>query len=294
MEYLSLYEINSSKDDIRRELELLLSNKAIVTKPKSIQWQFFNECVNKLFNHSSSINKSNSKSGFNSLSSTHKAQLKFEVEDKLKKFYLKPGRKINFVFQMIHKKELQKIFFDEEGPYPDVGGYSILIRDTSNELTPNYNLTEKDIKEYIERVVVEAVETEFDAYHSLPEIIGDELLNAWFCKNGPAKKEIMHVLTHHKERGWILTNPMNPSTKRILMLKVKKIEKREIFVSTTEYWYLRWWDTKKKSYAFPYRETNRQQYVLRKDNGIWKVYETIRPAPRTSIPNRRKYSLCMQ
>jgi hypothetical protein len=65
------------------------------------------------------------------------------------------------------------------------------------------------------------------------------------------------VLTHHKERGWILTNPMNPSTKRVLMLKVKKIDKREIFVSTTEYWYLRWWDTK-NSYAFPNRETNRK------------------------------------
>ncbi|MEW6508211.1 MAG: hypothetical protein AB1432_10745 [Bacteroidota bacterium] len=74
------------------------------------------------------------------------------------------------------------------------------------------------------------------------------------------------------------------------MLNLKKIDIREIFVSTTEYWYLRWRDTKKNSYAFPYRETNRQMYVLRKDNGIWKVYETIRPAPRTSIPNRRKYS----
>jgi hypothetical protein len=120
-------------------------------------------------------------------------------------------------------------------------------------------------------------------------IIDYELLNTWFCQNGPAKKEIMHVLTRHKERGWILTNPMNPSTKRVLMLKVKKIDIREIFVSTTEYWYLRWWDNKKNCYAFPYRETNRQQYVLRKHEGIWKVYETIRPAPRTSIPNRRKY-----
>lgn len=72
-------------------------------------------------------------------------------------------------------------------------------------------------------------------------------------------------------------------------LTEKDIMKKEIFVSTTEYWYLRWWDTKKNSYAFPYRETSRQQYVLRKDNGIWKVYETIRPSPRTSIPHRRQY-----
>lgn len=125
--------------------------------------------------------------------------------------------------------------------------------------------------------------------HLLLDVLKFLLLNTWFCPNGPAKKEILHVLYRHKERGWILNNYMNPSTKRILSIKVRKIEKREIFVATAEYWYLRWWDTKKNSYAFPYRETNRQQYILRKDNGIWKVYETIRPAPRTSIPHRRKY-----
>ncbi len=283
MEYLSSREIISSKEDIKHELELLLSNKSVVTKPNSNQWQFFIDCLNRLFDP-------NTKSKFNSLTNSHKAQFKFEVKDKLRKFYFKPGRKINFVFQMIHKKELQNILFDDADSYPDLGGYSILIRDTSNEATPNHNITEKDSKEYIERVVAEAVETEFEAYRTLPEIIEDGLLNSWFYPAGPAKKEILHVLSRHKERGWILTNFMNPSTKRILAIKVKKIEKNEIFVSTTEYWYLRWWDTKKKSYAFPYRETNRQQYFLRKDNGIWKVYETIRPSPRTSIPHRRKYS----
>ncbi len=79
------------------------------------------------------------------------------------------------------------------------------------------------------------------------------------------------------------------------------IEKTEIFVSTTEYRYLRWWNTKENSYTYPYRETNKQQYILRKGGGIscsiqppkdkrkWKVYEIIRPYPRTSIPNIRVY-----
>ena len=174
MEYLSLKEIISLKNDIIIELELLLSNKAAVTKPNSLQWLFFVDCVNVLFNP-------NSYSKFHSLTNSNKAQLKYE-------------------------------------------------------------------------------------------------------------KEILNVLSRHKERGWVLTNPMNPSTKRILSIKVKDIEKKEIFVSTTEYWYLRWWDSRKKTYAFPYRETNHQQYVLRIDDGIWKVYETIRPAPRTSIPHRRRYN----
>jgi hypothetical protein len=282
MEYLSLKEIVSLKKDINHELDLLLSNKAAVTKPNSLQWLFFVDCINTLF-----IPHTSSK--FNSLTNSNKAQLKYEIENKLRNFYLRPGRKINFVFQMIHKKDLKNIFYDGADAYPHIGEYAVLVRDTSKEVSSNNKLTEKDIKEYIERVITEAVDTEFEAYQTLPKIIEDDLLNSWFCPFGPARKEILHILLRHKERGWVLTNPMNPSTKRILSIKVKDVKKKEIFVSTTEYWYLRWWDTKKNSYAFPYRETNRQQYVLRKDDGIWKVFETIMPAPRTSIPHRRKY-----
>ncbi len=283
MEYLSIQDINSMEEDIKQEMKLLLSNKAVVFKPNSLQWQFFNDCLNTLFN-------SGKHSKFCSLDKSHKAQLKFEVEDSLRRFYLKPGRHLNFVFQMIHKKELKNIFDDDADAYPEIGGYSILIRDTSKENEGNNKLTEKDIKDYIERVVTEAIETEFKAYMALPKIISDIILDKWFMPDSPAVKDILHVVLRHKERGWVLSNPMNPSTKRILNMKIRKIEKGEVFVSTTEYWYLRWWNTKENSYTYPYRETNRQQYVLRKHKGLWKVYETIRPQPRTSIPHRRIYS----
>jgi len=223
------------------------------------------------------------------LPNSQKAQIKFEAESKLKQYYLRPGKKINYVFKLIHRNNINNIFLEDADGYPNIGGYSVLIRDTSNEINHNHNLTEKDVKEYIERVVSEAVDTEFEAYKTLPQMIDNELLNNWFFPFGPAKKEIVNLLTRHIERGWTLNNLMNPSTKRILSIKVKDITKNEIFVSTTEYWYLRWWDSKKNTYAFPYRETNRQKYVLRKDNGIWKVYEVIRPSPRTSIPHRRRY-----
>ena len=282
MEYLTIREIDSKKEDVKHELMSLLSNKAVVFKPNSLQWQFFSDCVNKLL-------KPGYCSKFSSLNNAHKAQLKFEVEDSLRKFYIKPGRKINFVFQMIHKKELKNIFNNDSDDYPNIGGYSVLVRDTSGD-NSNNEVTEKDIKDYIERVVTEAIETEFKAYMMLPKIISDIILDKWFVPGSPAVKEIMHVVLRHKERNWILTNPMNPSSKRILNMKIRKIEKSEVFVSTTEYWYLRWWNAKENSYTYPYRETNRQQYVLRKHKGSWKVYETIRPQPRTSIPHRRKYS----
>ena len=194
MEYLSIKEIVSLKKDINHELDLLLSNKSAVTKPNSLQWLFFVDCINTLF-----IPHSNSK--FNSLTNSNKAQLKFEIEKKLRNFYLRPGRKIDFVFQMIHKKELKNIFYNDADSYPHIGEYAVLVRDTSKEVSQNNGLTEKDVKEYIERVITEAVETEFEAYQTLPKIIEDDLLNSWYCPFGPAKKEIMHILVRHRERG---------------------------------------------------------------------------------------------
>jgi hypothetical protein len=282
MEYLSLQEIISLEYEIRKEFNSLLSNKAIVLKPKSLQWQFFSDCIDKLFN---SLHYSK----FSSFNKSHKAQLKFETEDKLRKFYIRPGKTLNFVFRMIHRKELKTYFCDEAILYPHIGGYSILIRDISREKADTDILTENDIKEYIERVVTEAVEAEFKAYMTLPNLISSADFNRYFVPDCPAIKEIMHVILRHKARGWIISNHMNPSTKRILNLKIRKIEKREIFVSTTEYWYLRWWDKRKEAYTYPYRETLKQQYVLRKHDEMWKIYETIKPQPRTSIPHRRYY-----
>ncbi len=79
----------------------------------------------------------NSYSKINSLTNSNKAQLKFEIEDKPKNFYLRPGRKIDFVFQMIHEKELKNIFYDDADSYPHIGEYAVLVRDTSKEVSPN-------------------------------------------------------------------------------------------------------------------------------------------------------------
>ncbi len=283
MEFLSLDEIAVLENEIQQEQRALFNNRAVITKTKSNQWLFFNDCIGLLFNP-------NYKSKYFSEPATKLAQLKFEIENKLKNFYLKPGRKIEYVFKLIHKKELKNIFFEVNESYPSVNGYSVLIRKVVNTNSLTNGLTKRDIKDYIERIIAEAVDIEFEAYRTIPQIISDDLLNNWYCLNGPAKREILHIINRHIERGWVINNFMNPSTKRILDIKVKDIKNRELYVSTIEYWYLRWWDTKKSVYTFPYRETTRQRYILRKVDGIWKIYEVIMPAPRTSVPHRRKYA----
>lgn len=135
MEYLALEDAINKKKDIADELEILLSNKSLVAKPNAMQWKFLRDCTKVLLD-------SKFRSSFSSFSKSQIAQLKYEAEDKLKKYYLRPGRKINCVFQIVHKKELTNFFNGEADEYPNVGGYSVLIRDTSNEVTPYHNLTD--------------------------------------------------------------------------------------------------------------------------------------------------------
>ncbi len=79
---------------------------------------------------------------------------------------------------------------------------------------------------------------------------------------------------------------MNPSTKRLMEVKVKRIALNEAEVTTREYWYLRWLKASNDSYEYTYRETNLQRYILNREDGAWKVYQNLRPAPRTTAPQR--------
>lgn len=278
VEYLSSDMARDRSARCLAEMEAILAAKSFAGKPKARQWRFFRDAVGRLF-------RGNGHSEFDGLPRVQAAQLKFEVEDKLRRFYLRPGRPPEFVFTLVHESELSAYGIDDAGAYPRLAGYSVLVRDLGEERVGLTDAATEDVQPYLERVVATCVDAEFAAYAALPEIKLDEV-GRWFCEDGPAYREIMNLVARHSQRGWVITNPMNPSTKRLLAVKVKRAANGEALVATTEYWYLRWWGTKEMSYVYPYRETNHQLYVLHKEPGGWRVYENLRPPPRSSVPSR--------
>ena len=160
-----------------------------------------------------------------------------------------------------------------------------MVRDLTVDRTTDGAEEGKNRELYLERVVVEANDAEFRSYAALPEIKTDEL-SRWFCADGPAYNEIRSILERHRKKKWVISNPFNPSNKRILHIEVKKLGPNEAEVATKEYWYLRWWDELDGSHAYSYRESNHQMYILRKEGIDWKIYEELRGLPRTSTPNR--------
>ena len=132
-------------------------------------------------------------------------------------------------------------------------------------------------KESILSAVRKAVKVEFSAYKSLPKINLKDV-DKYFTKEGSARNRIVHLLKRHKKRKWIISNPLNPSTSQILDIKLKKIQEERAYVSTEEYWYLRWYNLNTSKYCFIYNKKNRQTYILVKDTvGNWRVDVNIYP-----------------
>lgn len=279
MEFLPQTELTEKAQAIRDELTSLLTNRSVVGRPFSHQWRFFAACVNRALGDESP-------NEFDTVDRIRAAQWKFEVEDRLGRFYRRPGKPVRFVFLMAHVSQLDRMIGDTDAlDYPCLAGYAVLVRDISAEGN-NPIPEENELKAYLERVVAEACDAEFAAYSALPSI---ELtpLEKFFIKGSPAFNEIAGLIHLHSKKGSVISNSFNPSHKLIQHIRVTYLCKTEARILTSEHWYLRWWSTGEERYRTTYRETNRQTYVLRPDGDGWKVFQNLRPAPRTGAPNRR-------
>lgn len=282
MEYIHIELIREACTDIRQTFDKLMSTRILVAKPRARQWCFLRECADALLG-----DRELQEEEFAGITQVTAAQYKFEVDDKLRRFYQRRGRRWNYVFVLTHKSRLHWYGLDEN-TYPVVGGYGLLVRDMSEPDSPITPVTGPDFAAYLEKVVAGAMETEFRTYMSLPHI-DPTILEHWFIEDSPAYLQVTDVLNGCHRRGWRLDNPLNPSTYRLLSVVVKKVLGNDAEVATSEYWYLRWWDSRKKKYTYPYRETNRQLYILNRTGPEeWKVFQNLRPAPRSSQPFRWK------
>lgn len=276
--FLSARQARERAASIREALQSILASPALVGRPQAAQWRFFAATAGLLIGDESPPE-------FTGLAPTRAAQLKFEVEDRLRRFYLNPGQPIRLVFSLVHVSKLAALGLDPQAGPPALAGYVALVRDVGEDLEALCEV--RELPAYLERVIADAIDAEFAAYAALPTI-DEAALARHFVADGPAFLGVMHVLVRHRERGWILTNPLNPSTKRLLTVRIDAVQPPTATARTTEYFYLRWWDAGRHKYAYAYREINTQRYVLeRGDDGVWRVLDNLRPSPRLTPPNRR-------
>ncbi|MFN0164349.1 MAG: hypothetical protein ACKVQQ_24185 [Burkholderiales bacterium] len=276
MEFLTLSETRARAADIRAAFDNLMENRWLASKRNAAQWKYFQACLEKTLHGSAAAL---------AWAPLQIAQYKFEVEDRLRRLYLRGGPPLKYVFRLFSRRDAWRDNLVVDEDYPDTGGYYLLIRERK-EPDGDFATGLAEARARIEMVVAEAAQSEFEAYRALPKLDTAPLLR-WFAEEGAAYRDLLHTLTRVSQRGWILTNPQNPSTRRLMAIRVKEIKGDSAVARTTEYWYLRWWSTVEGKYRYPYRETDRQTYILVRRGAHWLVQENIRPAPRSSTSHRQ-------
>jgi hypothetical protein len=273
--YLSWSEVRARRDEIRAAFERLLSSPRVAARPTSRQWEFLRACFERLVDTSMEEVPVEPRKA---------AQYRFEIEKRLKRYYRSAGPALAFVFLLADRgSALRQELIDED--YPANAGYALLVSHARPEAVAAPS--ELELREYLVRLVEDAARAEFAAYAGAPTV-SLASLDALFVPDGPAYRRIRNVVEQHARRGWTIRYPeYNPSTMRVLGVRVGEVSETQATVFTEEYWYLRWWSETEARYAYVYNETNHQRYILTRIDGRWLVDTNVYPPPRATTAARR-------
>lgn len=268
--YLTKKEIDNYLPEIEGEFQTIIKHPWFSGRRNARQWLFFKHCFSVL---------TGKVTGDFACSEKQAVQYKYEVNDRLQRYYLAFGKPIKFVFRLMNERK-DGISGYEEPDYPSCNGYRLMVSDNID--LPDATQQKKLL---LEKTIADAIDAEFSSYQKLPEL---ELaaLEEVFDQSGSRYKEIVNLLRKHKARGWTLGNDMNPSTKRLIDIKIKRMSKGSAEVRTLEYWLLMWWSLKDLKYAHTYKEENRQTYRLIWKDDKWLVTDNVWEKPKTSTPRR--------
>lgn len=268
--YLTKKETDHYRSEIEEEFQTIIKHPWFSGRKNARQWLFFKHCFSVLTGEDTGDFACNEKQAI---------YYKYEINDRLQRYYLSFGKPIKFVFHLINDKKSSVSDYDE-ADYPSCNRYKLRV---------SYNKNRPDViqekKLLIERSIADAMDAEFGVYQALPALEFTQLAVV-FDINGSAYKEIVNRAKKHKKRGWIIQGESNPSTKRLIDVRIRDISEKSAEVRTSEYWLLMWWSVRDEKYAHTYKELNRQRYYLTWKNDKWLVQENIYEKPKTSTPRR--------
>lgn len=268
--YLPLCEVRAHSDEVRAAFEKLLASPRLSARRASQQWRFLRECFEHLLDPN--VEEVH-------VEARKAAQYKFEIEKRLARYYQSAGPTLVFVFLLMDRgTAVREDLIDED--YPSNSGYALLVSQARPGAEPPPG--KRELQEYFVRLIEEAARAEFAAYAAVPEVRLASLEGV-FVPDGPAYRRIRNVVEQSALKGWTLRHPeYNPSTMRVLSVRVGGVTDAEATVFTEEYWYLRWWSMPESRYAHIYNETNQQRYVLTRAGGRWLIDANIYPPPRAT------------
>ncbi len=270
MDFLPITTVRERAPEVREALEALLSSPAVARDRDARQWRFLAAALGELFGQPSRT--------FRRLGAAQAAQLKFPVHRRIRDYYSRHAGHAGLELMLVHERELPLYRVPEPQAYPRLAGYCLLVRDRASDLTLPADGADRT-REYLERVVTEAARAELLAYERLP-MLALAPLERWFQPGAPAWREIEDRLQRRRRDGWVLSNPLNPSTVRTLEVQVSSLDGDEARALARESWYLLWWSQRTRSYIYAFREKLQHSYGLVREAAAWRIRERAVQRPR--------------
>jgi hypothetical protein len=268
--FLTKSEVDRDRVEIDEEFRSVIKHPWFSGRKNARQWAFLRHCFAVL---------TGEMMGDFPCTEKQAVQYKYEINDRLQRYYLAFGKPVMFVFRLMSEKK-DGLSKNEDRDYPSCNGYRLMV--SYNRDSPD---TIHERRLLLEKAIADAGDVEFDAYRRLPDIEASRLENV-FDKTGKRFMEILNLLRKHKSRGWTLGNDMNPSTRRLIDVKIKEISETSAEARTSEYWLLMWWSSREGRYVHTYKEENKQTYLFSWKNDRWLVTENRWEKPKTSTPRR--------
>ena len=135
MEFLTLEQLRECVVEIRAAFNALMENQTLAVRKDARQWRFFRSCLERTLAalpgtwsadrvHWPSVTGA-ALAAIPGRWPMHPpqqlAQFKFEVEDKLRRFYLRHSGPIDFVFSLVHRRDAVRDRLIVDPRYPQCG-----------------------------------------------------------------------------------------------------------------------------------------------------------------------------
>lgn len=236
---LTKKEIGIYSEEIQEEFERLMKSPQVAVKPHAKQWGFFRHCFDALIRETDG-----------EFQCTKSSAITYwdEISKKLKKCYDHSHHTpVRFKFWLRDERHKSDIL-GKHADYKCSNGYLLLVIPTDPVLR-----TELQIRDILSRVIDDAIHAIFDVFNT-PSGENLAALKNYYDPAGSAYKEVLKAITRHNERGEVISNPDNPSTRpqlRRIELSILDEDYAEIWV--VEYWNLHWLSKTQNIYVKNYR-----------------------------------------
>lgn len=143
-------------------------------------------------------------------------------------------------------------------------------------------ITEKEkLLTVFEKLITRYCQEEFNSLLKLPEVdLGN--LSHYIFDDGPLTQRIHDLISNIAQLGHQLNNVNNRSNFELYDFKLCSLDENLAVIKVEEFWNLEFRDDD-GNLCNAYNHANKQTYFIKKQNGVWKIWDNHNPDYKTII-----------